>query len=713
MVFKNVIINLNFKCYLVATLKERIYQQTETEDVHFSEPEWMKGVGFFSDSEEDWFKSGQKEPAFEAGGDFEEFPILLLPKLEEIAEEISRIRGEAIFLKHGLKEGEKETFREVIVEEIAERKLEVFDFSESNIFKIDPFGEAKRLYKAEKKLKVNEAENYEELKEATEGNEILEKKRGLFSKIQKYRKLLVLALGVLIGSAFLEESQEMESNTFFSSRENRTEPPEPKETPPEIIKKKKLSTKDLKEKNWQRIFSGEFSFEMFPKNYQKLINEKIERFTADCEVGERCIKDQIEQAYLRAKNYLPIIKKMLKDAGLPEIFAYLSFTESMWQPDVMSHAGAYGIVQFMPATAKWMGFNMLGEYSYFRKSPNRTLTENEKGEKTFVNNSHVQIYGSNENAPVYIYDERRDIVAAHEKKIEYLLKLKNGYEDESFILAAFRYNYGPGNISKILSSIEGDWDSLSKKEKTLKNKLKLFLEANSNSESYNYVANLMAFAKIVSGLESEKNPENKKLNLERVKIEFPRETIEVALEEGDTVVAVAQKYGINYQEILELNEIDISEAKTLPVGKTLKVPAPIKMFLTPEMIRKALKMGFEFYDLNLGIHDPRKKIAYADLKYDFKYKVQKKDNLAALQKKFAKRGVNKEKILKALNGKDLKAGMFLNLKGVLVIDNRDEKYEQEKNPENLEAMLPPIPNGFFINIPKKKVQLWKEFLKNI
>ena len=68
--------------------------------------------------------------------------------------------------------------------------------------------------------------------------------------------------------------------------------------------------------------------------------------------------NNLYQFYLYVKRYpvyIPDIKKALLDADIPEDFVYLPIAESALRNDVVSHAWAAGIWQFMPETAKRYG----------------------------------------------------------------------------------------------------------------------------------------------------------------------------------------------------------------------------------------------------------------------------------------------------------------------------------------------------------------------
>lgn len=64
---------------------------------------------------------------------------------------------------------------------------------------------------------------------------------------------------------------------------------------------------------------------------------------------------QVELWRRRAKRFFPLIEESLRKAGLPEDLKYLAVAESDLRPVVISPAGASGLWQFMPATARRFG----------------------------------------------------------------------------------------------------------------------------------------------------------------------------------------------------------------------------------------------------------------------------------------------------------------------------------------------------------------------
>jgi membrane-bound lytic murein transglycosylase D len=136
----------------------------------------------------------------------------------------------------------------------------------------------------------------------------------------------------------------------------------------------------------------------------------------------------------RANFYLPKIKKMFADSGLPQDLAYLPLIESGFNTQAYSRAHAAGIWQFIPSTGK--------------------------------------NYGLRQN---YWLDERRDPIKATISAIRYLKKLHDDFGNWHLALAA--YNCGEGGVGRAITrSGSNDYWQLPLPSET-KNYVPLFLAA--------------------------------------------------------------------------------------------------------------------------------------------------------------------------------------------------------------------------------------------
>jgi membrane-bound lytic murein transglycosylase D len=118
-------------------------------------------------------------------------------------------------------------------------------------------------------------------------------------------------------------------------------------------------------------------------------------------------KSTIDRWRERSVSYLPFMKKMFADSGLPRDLAYLPLIESGFNAKAYSRSHASGIWQFISSTGKR--------------------------------------YGLRKN---YWIDERRDPVRATAAAIRYLKKLYGDFDHWHLALAA--YNCGEGGLSRAI-----------------------------------------------------------------------------------------------------------------------------------------------------------------------------------------------------------------------------------------------------------------------
>ena len=278
----------------------------------------------------------------------------------------------------------------------------------------------------------------------------------------------------------------------------------------------------------------------------------------------------------RSGKYFPMIARVLQEEGLPEELAYLALIESNFDPVASSPYDAVGLWQFVPGTARRYGLRI---------------------------NSWV--------------DERRDPVKSTRAAAAYLKDL-HAYFDRWY-LATAAYNAGQGAIDKALqTSGAKDFWSLSEKAKLseeTRNFVPKFVAAAliaSNPRKYGFASipyeapliyeevevrgNLqLALAAEMAGSDFESIRELNPELLEgytppgesgfRLKIPTGRaaafvrayqehldgDPIEVVTHEvrkGDTLYAIARRYGLGVRSLMNLNGLTSSH---LRVGQQLRV----------------------------------------------------------------------------------------------------------------------------------------------
>ncbi|WP_297444504.1 lytic transglycosylase domain-containing protein [Desulfurobacterium sp.] len=135
---------------------------------------------------------------------------------------------------------------------------------------------------------------------------------------------------------------------------------------------------------------------------------------------------KLVQQAARYSIFLPYVKPILKEEGVPEVLAYLPIIESEGNPAAVSRAGAAGLWQLMPRTAR--------------------------------------LYGLRVN---YYIDERFDIEKSTRAAARYLKKLYKIFGKWDLAIAA--YNAGPGKILSLMRRYHTDsfWDLAKLPDETL------------------------------------------------------------------------------------------------------------------------------------------------------------------------------------------------------------------------------------------------------
>lgn len=134
----------------------------------------------------------------------------------------------------------------------------------------------------------------------------------------------------------------------------------------------------------------------------------VERVTWWLDYWRTRASDRFVRALVRMGRYDDYIDAELAVRGLPPSLRYLPIIEAGYQTRAVSPAGAGGLWQFMPATARWLGLEV----------------------------------GS-------LVDQRFDPYAATPQALDYLASLYEQFG--SWFLALAAYNGGPGRLERVLA----------------------------------------------------------------------------------------------------------------------------------------------------------------------------------------------------------------------------------------------------------------------
>jgi Transglycosylase SLT domain len=220
-------------------------------------------------------------------------------------------------------------------------------------------------------------------------------------------------------------------------------------------------------------------------------------------------RKQVMRQYLaRSTRYLPLIREIFQEHGLPEDLAYLAMIESGFNPYAYSPAHAAGMWQFISGTGRRYGLD--------------------------VNN--------------YV-DERRDPVKSTHAAAKYLLDLYKQFG--SWYLAAASYNCGEGRVQREIDASNH----------------KNFWELSANqclpNETKNYVPQMIA-ATIIA-----KNPE--KFGFTSIPYLPPLQFDTVKVNEPTSLKAVSIAVNVPPEEISLLNP-ELRKGTTPPETFVLKIP---------------------------------------------------------------------------------------------------------------------------------------------
>ena len=231
-------------------------------------------------------------------------------------------------------------------------------------------------------------------------------------------------------------------------------------------------------------------------------------------------RSTFERFLERTSRFLPYIKKVFTDRGIPEDIAYLAMVESGGNPNAISPAGAAGLWQFMPFTGKKFG---LAQDSWV--------------------------------------DERRDPYKATYAASDYLLKLYNDFSKWHLAVAA--YNAGEGKIGRAVTGTGArDFFELCRLDCQLEEKARL------KDETRDYVPRLIAVAKIMRNL--------KRLGFKEPTPDMAWNLNPITVPPGTNLSGLARQLDLTWDEFSGMNPA-FRRTASPPAGTSTAYVPPEKM----------------------------------------------------------------------------------------------------------------------------------------
>lgn len=295
---------------------------------------------------------------------------------------------------------------------------------------------------------------------------------------------------------------------FVSACAHRTTPPSAPD--PAAVKAGLVEPAPLKDLESFRVKDAEGpqivdqELESIPTEINPLVEQWISYFKGR---GH----NHMERYLARSTRYEKLMKKVLKDNGLPEDLFYIALIESGFNTQARSHAAAVGYWQFIRGTGKRYGLEI----------------------STMV-------------------DERKDPVLATQAAAEYFKGLYSVFG--SWYLAMASYNVGENRVKReVMNHYTRDFWELAKKKRFPK-------------ETINYIPKFIA-AKLIA-----KDPA--KYGFGEIDYMTPIEFDHIAMDQPLNLRVMAEKMSINYEDFKALNPKFKGEIAPLKANGKLELRIP-------------------------------------------------------------------------------------------------------------------------------------------
>lgn len=258
--------------------------------------------------------------------------------------------------------------------------------------------------------------------------------------MKTFRFTLLIAV-VMLASSCASSKMAVQAPVFKQSPEQETLDPDLSKPSPPRVAEGAFTHQERKALESE----GRIRFSNTPQA-QKLIQDQFLFLSRD-------VRFKLQNWVGRSERYLPYVRKVFAERGLPEELACLAYIESGYNPKAYSRSGAAGVWQFMPFTGR--RFNLTVDWWL---------------------------------------DERRDVYKSTHAAAEYLTILYRMFGDWSLAIAA--YNAGEGKIGRAIKATGAkDFFELVQRNHTLDHKQAL------REETLHYVPRFAAMVKIFNNLE--------------------------------------------------------------------------------------------------------------------------------------------------------------------------------------------------------------------
>jgi membrane-bound lytic murein transglycosylase D len=352
---------------------------------------------------------------------------------------------------------------------------------------------------------------------------------------------------------------------------------------------------------------------LFPSlNLQEIKNAKK---SIRCQTGN---KEMFTKALTEFQRYQPYVQKALKAQNLPLDIQYLPFVESSYNPKAYSYAGAAGMWQIMPRTARSLGLQLGGSIDerfepefatiaaakYFRNSIDKlTETAREQGASTRPKDINPFVITS------YNYGVRGMQRAIQKVGTDYT-RLLNEYKSRSFQTAVKNFyasflaaRYVAQNQANYFSNIDKPRISTIQRVALPKPMLVKYIQKATgvSKEQLRSLNPAMTYrvwrnqAAVPTGFVV-KLPENVNINTAQANLKkMPAHKagggdsgIRHKVRRGETACKIAERYKVKCRDLIALN--NLGRKAVIRINQRLKIPGGVQKYRLTNIVKDSITL---------------------------------------------------------------------------------------------------------------------------